>query len=392
MTNSVALILGGYINGYSIIRELHECSVKNIWLFDYGPSLARFSNKIVGYSCIQMNAGSLKTAIYKLRERYNLIVVFPTDDLQLVMLNEIFKEVCDFCFLPFKSASLTDNLSKIRQYEACDRLRIPYPRSCHLTNETDLRNIAVLSFPLIFKPIKKHEELRFGLFRNLYVESEEKLQLNLGKIEEYLRNGVPMMVSEFIPGDGSNIFAYTAYRSKNGAVLNGWTGKKLSQYPNELGNFSSSSNVVLDVVKAQGNALIHHMDLYGIIQPEFKFDARDGKYKLMEINLRSMMWHRTGNLSGVYLQYSQWLDATGQSVPLMIQRSEPIVRFVYMKHEITNLLARRGYWRKFIHNVFGSGLVRFAVFDIGDIKPFFFDLFKLPRLVAGRWLKVLLKR
>ena len=64
----------------------------------------------------------------------------------------------------------------------------------------------------------------------------------------------------------------------------------------------------------QGRKLLNGMDIKGIAQPEFKYDFRDQKYKLMEINLRSMMWHRVGNLSGVNLQYSQYLDALGEKV------------------------------------------------------------------------------
>jgi len=62
----------------------------------------------------------------------------------------------------------------------------------------------------------------------------------------------------------------------------------------------------------QGRTLLNGMDIKGIAQPEFKYDSRDKKYKLTEINLRSMMWHKMGNLSGVDLHYSQYLDALGK--------------------------------------------------------------------------------
>ena len=46
-----------------------------------------------------------------------------------------------------------------------------------------------------------------------------------------------------------------------------------------------------DIVREQGQKLLKVMDLKNL-SPEFKFAERDGKYKLMEINLRSMMWHK----------------------------------------------------------------------------------------------------
>jgi predicted ATP-grasp superfamily ATP-dependent carboligase len=79
------------------------------------------------------------------------------------------------------------------------------------------------------------------------------------------------------------------------------------------------------------------MNIYGIAEPEFKYDHRDGKYKLTEINLRSMMWHRVGNLSGVNIQYSQYLDALGKTVPHQDQLKNKNIHFVYLRHEIINI-------------------------------------------------------
>ena len=36
LKNNCALVLGGYINGFSIIKELHEEGIKDIALFDSG--------------------------------------------------------------------------------------------------------------------------------------------------------------------------------------------------------------------------------------------------------------------------------------------------------------------------------------------------------------------
>jgi hypothetical protein len=109
----------------------------------------------------------------------------------------------------------------------------------------------------------------------------------------------------------------------------------------------------------------------------------------MEINLRSMMWHRVGNLSGVNIQYSQYLDAIGKNMPKQKQNQKDIVHFVYMKHEILNLIFRRNYWIHFKYNVFGNQKREFAVYDKTDIRPFLFDIIGLIRGVIGRCLRIL---
>jgi hypothetical protein len=118
-----------------------------------------------------------------------------------------------------------------------------------------------------------------------------------------------------------------------------------------------------------GRRLIEGMDLYGICEPEFKYDERDGKFKLMEINLRSMGWVNVGYLSGVPLHYCLWLHATGQVVPKFEQDRERDIRFIELQNEISNLLYRKGYWRVF-RSVFGACDRRVFTYGPGDAGPF----------------------
>src|SRR5690606_6520113 len=106
MTSSVAVVLGGYVNGYSIVRELHSLKVPNIWLFDYGRSLTRFSRRLCGVSTINRTPESLLAAILSLRQRFSYLVLYPTNDLELELLKEIRSEIESFCFLPFNSTNL----------------------------------------------------------------------------------------------------------------------------------------------------------------------------------------------------------------------------------------------------------------------------------------------
>src|SRR5690606_14677023 len=126
------------------------------------------------------------------------------------------------------------------------------------------------------------------------------------RLKDFIGQGVEFIASEFVPGDDTNIYAYTCYRSQDGTIQNEWTGKKLTQYPDNYGVFCSASNEATSEVLEQGRALVKALDAYGIIEPEFKYDMRDQKFKLMEVNLRSMMWHRTGTISGVRLHKSMY--------------------------------------------------------------------------------------
>lgn len=370
-----ALVLGGYVNGYNIVRELYENSVRSIVLADHrSQGLGSRSNKIIAFRKIKKNnAESLLSIIEDLHNCYQYIVIFPSDDLHTELLVQIYEKIRDYCFVPSNPDNLLRYSDKYEQYKACEELGVPYPRTISIGDARDLAHLKDMPFPVLIKPATRLDTVT-DVFRSLTLHNRDEYERNEQRLVTFLDKGIKFLASEIIPGDGSSIYSYMGYRSKDGRILNEWIGKKLSQYPHDFGVFASASNECPDVVAEQGRTLLHGMNLYGINQPEFKYDSRDGKYKLMEINLRSMMWHRMGNRSGVNLQYTQYLDALGKEVPKQEQIRNKTIHFIYAKHEILNLLCRKGYWRVFFHNFFGGDRLTFAVFDLSDFGPFFYDL------------------
>jgi len=386
--NDCALVLGGYVNGYSIIKELHEKKIEEIILFGCSRELASYSNKIKKFVLIDGTPDSLRREIEKLHQEYEKIILFPTNDLQLEHLNTIYTEIHSFCFLPFNHENLLSCLDKYIQYSYCEKLGVPYPKTILLQKKEDLENIKTLQFPVLLKP-NKREDLKIKIFRNLKIGKPGDLKKLNKKIEKYLDSGIKFLASEIIPGDGDCIYAYVGYRDKKGRTLNEWTGKKLSQYPDNFGVFSAASNEAPEEVLLQGRTLLNGMDIQGIAQPEFKYDYRDKKYKLTEINLRSMMWHRVGNLSGVNLQYTQYLDALGKKISPQVQVKNKRIHYLYMKHEIKNLIMRRNYIRTFLRNVKESDETHFAIYDKRDIKPFLKDSTDMAKIDVKKFLRAL---
>ena len=379
--NSCALVLGGHVNGYSIVKELYEQGVKEIALFDFGLSLSRFSNKVKYRATINKDPESLLRELRTLNEHYEYIVTYPTDDLQLENLNAIYEEISGFCYLPFNHKKLLNSLDKFVQYKACEEIGVPYPKTTHVTTAEDLTSIPKLNFPLLIKPSTR-KDLTIETFRTLYLQNNEAFLLEKSSLEDKILKGVEFIVSEYIPGDDTNIYAYTCFRSQDGEILNEWVGKKLTQYPDNYGVFCSASNDAPEVIRYQGRALVEALDAFGVVEPEFKYDYRDGSYKLMETNLRSMMWHRTGCISGVNLQKTQFNYATGKEVDTYYQERDQRIHFVLMLHEISNLIARKDYWKHFRHNLWGGERRHWAIFEWYDIKPFLFSILILVKLGA----------
>jgi D-aspartate ligase len=366
---SCALILGGYVNGYSIMQELYENGVTDIVLFSTTREPGSYSNKIKKFVLIDPSPATLLRELQTLSADYPFIVLFPTDDLQLENLYAISDQISDFCFIPFNKNNFSASLDKYTQYTWCDNLGVPRPKTVEIRTVEDIDTISEITFPVLVKPKTRLDE-KIKIFRNLHLRDEPDLMTHKDTLKNFVLSGVSFIASEIIPGDGSNIYAYVGYRNRAGRILNEWTGKKLSQYPDDFGIFSSASNQAPAEVLDQGKTLLNGMDLHGIAEPEFKYDCRDGKYKLMEINLRSMMWNRVGYLSGVNLHYTQYVDATGGEVPSYRQEKTKDIHLVCLKHEISNLISREGYGNIFYHNLFGGDTTNVALFDIQDLRPF----------------------
>ena len=376
------------MNGYSIICELRERGVKPIWLLDNNRSLASFSRRIDGFLRIGNDPRSLLEALRKLSSNYRKLVVYPTNDVHLEDLYAIHDEISAYCFLPYNRDNLLSALDKKTQYDYCDKLNVPHPCSIELNTPEDIPRLAALGHPIIIRP-RKRDDLRSDVFRNLLLTSVADIERHATHLTQLLERGVSLLASEVIPGDDANIHAYVAYRSASGKILDEWIGRKLNQFPDGFGVFSSASNEAPEIVRELGRRLVDGMDLHGIVQPEFKFDPRDGKFKLMEINLRSMMWHRLGNRTGVFLQHAQWMDAQGQPVERTNRQCTRRIHLVYLKHECGNLLSRRGYFRQFTRNLFGGDQRSFVVLDYSDPGPMVRDLLSYFRYMAGalllRW-------
>ena len=384
--NNVAVVLGGHVNAFSVVRELYAQGIKEIAVLGPAKSVAYYSNKVKYRAVIDKTPERLLKELVKLQEKYRYLVVYPTDDLQLENLNAIYDEVIDYCYLPFNPENLAQTSDKFVQYQACERAGIPYPKTVNLTKASDFESVEGLTFPVLVKPSTR-KDLTVDVFRTLYLQEPSDFLKQKNMLLSKVAEGVEFVASEYIPGDDTNIYAYTCFRSHEGEILNEWVGKKLTQFPDNYGVVSSASNEAPEIVKEQGRGVVEALDAFGVVEPEFKYDHRDGKFKLMETNLRSMMWNRVGAISGVHLQETQFKYAIGETLPVYSQEVSKKTHLVLMLHEIPNLIARKGYWKHFKHNVWGGQVRCWAIYDSDDIKPFLYSLSLLFKRGLGACLR-----
>ncbi len=386
------IMLGGYVNAYNIARELWACGHKNIGVVDYRRQwIARVSRRTQYLGEIDGTPASLLKKLELARDRFGKLVVFSTDDRHLMHLAEINSQIEDYCFVPANLNNLAEALSKKVQYTKAKSLGIPVPESLTLEANSLLLDAPPLQLPMLIK-WQKQTPSQTHNFRNALIQTVQEWISFKEKLAILISDGGDLVASEFIPGAESNIYSYACVRSSGGQILNEWTGRKLSQFPDYGGVFASASNGGPRIVADYGRQLVSELDGFGFCQPEFKFDERDGKYKLMEVNLRSMMWHRVGFLSGVNLHETimEWASSGEASVTKQSQSAGEVTLSLAV-HEIPNLIARPGYWTVFKSIFFSGRRVNWAIFDRSDPLPMVFGfifLFKRTLAACLRRLKI----
>ncbi|MDF2094126.1 hypothetical protein P0Y31_17390 [Knoellia sp. 3-2P3] len=287
-----------------------------------------------------------------------------------------------FCYIPTKISTVAAASDKAWQYANAEACGVAVPRTISIASTSDMERLGELRLPYILKPTAR-QDMKSDVLRNIVVRTFAEQASISSYLHRHIDRGVEFIASEIVPGGDEQIYAYTAFVSPSGAILRGWVGRKLSQYPRYFGVFSTASNVDEEkaaAVQQLGNRLVKQMGVHGIIEPEFKYDQRDGQFKLMEVNLRSMMWNHLGVAVGVNLPVAQMLTACGLQVPREAQNSDP-VRLVYAAHEVANLIEHQGYWRSFRANMFG-GTRTWAFFEWSDPAPFLASLPMTTKIVV----------
>jgi len=112
----------------------------------------------------------------------------------------------------------------------------------------------------------------------------------------------------------------------------------------------------------------------GIVEVEYKFDFRDGRFKLLDINPRLWTWSPLGARAGMDFPYLLWKMMQGMTV--MERRAPAGVHWVRMSTDIPSALQEmmRGRLNLFSYlRSFGSPL-QFAVVAADDPLPGLMDL------------------
>jgi D-aspartate ligase len=125
------------------------------------------------------------------------------------------------------------------------------------------------------------------------------------------------MLQEYVPCGPESVWMFNGYFDASSTCLFGITGRKLHQSPPYSGVTSLGICLENDVVADATKRLAREVGYRGVIDIGFRYDERDGLYKLLDVNPRVGATFRlfVDRDTGMDVVRALYLDLTGQPVP-----------------------------------------------------------------------------
>ena len=144
-------------------------------------------------------------------------------------------------------------------------------------------SVREFEFPCALKPVYSHRFQRHFQVKAFVVSNVEELETRYRDIEA---TGAEILLTEIVPGIDDEYCSYYTYLEPDGTPLVSLTKRKLRQYPNGFGMGTFHMTKWEPEAAELGLRFARAVALAGMVNVEFKRDARDGCLKLIECNVR----------------------------------------------------------------------------------------------------------
>ena len=298
MKNSLSfqpLLFGGDINVYSVARAFHEAyGIRSIAYGKYYTFPCSHSSIIEYRTCRDNDdpAMFLKN-VEKVCAEFpdKTILVIGCGDSYVQLAAHLKDQMPKNAIAPYIDGDLLDSLiNKEHFYELCDKHGIDHPATFIYDKSMGHDFTLPWSAPYIAKPADSvaYWEHEFEGIKKVYIcDTWEEL---LEALDAIYAAGYPdhMILQEFIPGDDTYMRVMTNYSDKNGQVKLMCLGHVLLEEhsPHGIGNHAVIITEHDEPLAMKIKGLLEALNYTGFSNFDIKYDQRDGKYKLFEINCR----------------------------------------------------------------------------------------------------------
>ncbi len=344
---SPAVIAGLGSNGLSFLRSLGRRGIPIVSMDTWNrpEMLSRYGQPLVVPDPAGDEAALLTLFLDLGAALDRRAVLVPTSDAFILFVSQNSDQLSvhyDFNVPDYETVFTLAN--KRLQYEFARKNAVPIPETMY-PSDMALEDIArEMPYPCIIKPYfshlwKKYTDKEGGGNWGKVAEARSREAL-LDTYAKMAKSGLEFLVQEKIPGSDSELYDLLAYLDRNSKPLAAFTKHKLRCYPLEFGVSSIAEGQWESELARSGLQLVQALNYKGVVSPEFKRDPRDGRFKLMEVNPRSILTTYLAVCSGVDIPYIAYQDARGEPVEAISSYHEG-VKWISFERDVKAFLEYR---------------------------------------------------
>jgi D-aspartate ligase len=189
-------------------------------------------------------------------------------------------------------------------------LGIAQPRCYYPRSRDDLAGIG-LRYPVILKPTVDEGRPAFVDAKARRADNRDELAARYDAARQIV-GADTLMIQELIAGDGTAQFSYAAVCDR-GTPVGSLVARRRRQYPIDFGFTSTCVETIsLPSIEQAACRFLGSLQYSGLAEIEFKYDARDRLYKILDVNPRAWTWISLGAAAGIDFAAMQWELALGR--------------------------------------------------------------------------------
>jgi D-aspartate ligase len=313
----VVLLGAAHHGGLGIARSLGRLGVPVYVVDSGGTRPAQFSRYCRGCFSWDLNNATPKQSVEFLIKAAHSIgrdpILIPTNDAAALFVADNSGVLCHSYIFPNQSAERSHALvSKKSLFQLASQYNIPTPHTFSPASRGEAFAFArTANYPVMIKP---DDCGRPGAAKTKCIAHDAS---DLQKKYEAMDGSqqANILFQEYIPGGDDSIWMFNGYFNRRSECLFGMTGKKIRQCPVYTGAACLAICLHNDAVYQTTLDFMKAVGYQGILDIGYRYDARDAKYKVLDVNPRIGSTFRlfVGD-SGMDVARALYLDLTSQEV------------------------------------------------------------------------------
>lgn len=297
--NFIPIIIGTDLNTYNMAISFHEKYGIHPILVGSAPlSFTEYSTipgHIEYFDKLHQPAEFpkiLEMVAQKYAKTNKKLLLIGTSDMYVRYIVENADFLSQYYVFNYPSLKLLNKLQyKKNFYQLCNDLEIDYPKTYFYNcayNEQPFHE--KMMYPVVIKPsnVVKYYDMHFEGKQKIYRVNSEKEANQVLTLLHHAHYDDEAIIQEYIPGDDTYMYDGVLYANTQGKVQLVALGQVVLQEhtPTAIGNYTAIISRYNLPLMQKMQLLLEQIHYTGFANFDIKYDKRDHKFKLFEINIR----------------------------------------------------------------------------------------------------------